>query len=81
MAISCLAMPLAGRPTRRMRCNSASVASGMSEKSICESGIGLTFFSTRLPCADDPDGFFFTVRLRIVFTTKRIRPDSDRPMR
>ena len=61
MAISCLAMPLAGRPTRRMRCNSASVASGMSEKSICESGIGLTFFSTRLPCADDPDGFFFTV--------------------
>jgi hypothetical protein len=41
MAINCFAMPLAGLPTRRARRSSSSVDSGMSEKSICESGIGL----------------------------------------
>ncbi len=59
MAINCFAMPLAGLPTRRIRFNSASVASGMSEKSICKSGIGLTLFAARLPGADDADHFVF----------------------
>jgi hypothetical protein len=59
IAINCLAKPLAGRPTRRARRSSSSVASGMSEKSICESGICLTFFPTRLTSADDPDRFLF----------------------
>jgi hypothetical protein len=34
MAINCFAMPLTGLPTRRMRFNCVSVASGMSEKSM-----------------------------------------------
>jgi hypothetical protein len=34
MAINCFAMPLTGLPTRRMRFNCASVAFGMSEKSM-----------------------------------------------
>ena len=59
MAINCFAMPLAGLPTLRIRLNCASVASGMSEKSICESGICLTFLPARLSCADDPNRFFF----------------------
>jgi hypothetical protein len=59
MAINCFAMPLAGLPTRRMRFNSASVASGISEKSIWESGICFTLSLTRLPRTDDSDRFFF----------------------
>jgi len=39
MAINCFAMPLTGLPTRRARRSSSSVDSGISEKSICESGI------------------------------------------
>ena len=58
MAMSCFASPLLGRPTRRARLSSASVDSGMSEKSIALSEIGLTLFAARLPCADEPDGFF-----------------------
>ena len=63
IAMSCFAMPLEGLPTRRIRFKSSSVASGISEKSIFESGICRTFFLTRLPCADDADGFFFMCHL------------------
>lgn len=59
MAISCFAIPLDGLPTRRARRSSSVVDSGMSEKSICESGIGLSFPPTRRPSADDPECFFF----------------------
>ena len=59
--MSCFAIPLDGRPTRRARRSSSSVDSGMSEKSICESDIGLTFPLARRPRADDSDFFFFIV--------------------
>lgn len=53
----------AGRlPTLRMHLHCSSVASGISEKSICESGLCLTFLPARLPCADNPDRFFFMLR-------------------
>ena len=55
MAISCLAAPLAGLPTRRARRSSSSVDSGMSEKSIFESGICLTLLAIRLSRANDTD--------------------------
>jgi hypothetical protein len=60
--MSCFAIPLDGRPTRRARRSSSSVDFGMSEKSICESGIGLTLPSARQPRADDPEFFFFMIR-------------------
>ena len=59
--MSCFAIPLDGRPTRRARWSSSSVDSGISEKSICESGIGLTFPPARRPRADDPEFFFFMI--------------------
>ena len=59
--MSCFAMPLDGRPTRRAARSSSSVDSGMSEKSICESGIGLTFPPARRPRADDSEFFFFMI--------------------
>src|SRR5437763_13120007 len=43
---------------RRARRNSSSVASGISERSIRLSGIGLPFFPRRLPRADDANAFF-----------------------
>lgn len=49
--------PLLGRPTRRARRSSASVDSGMSEKSIALSGIGLALFAARRARADDSDRF------------------------
>jgi hypothetical protein len=61
MAISCFAIPLDGLPTRRALRSSSVVDSGMSEKSIFESGIGLSFPPTRRPRADDPECFFFIV--------------------
>ncbi len=59
MAISCFAIPLDGLPTRRARRSSSAVDSGISEKSICESGIGFAFPPARRPRADDPECFFF----------------------
>jgi hypothetical protein len=61
MAMSCLAWGDLARPTRRARLSSASVDSGMSEKSIPASGIGLALFAARLARADDADRFFAIV--------------------
>ena len=58
IAMSCLAWGDLGRPTRRARLSSASVDSGMSEKSIPASGIGLALFAARRARADDADRFF-----------------------
>ncbi len=63
MAMSCLAFPEAGRPTLRARRSSASVDSGMSEKSSLLSGIGLAFFAGRLARADDANDFLGIVHL------------------
>src|SRR5213592_2540856 len=57
MAMSCLGLPVLGRPTRRARFSSAPVVSGMSEKSIHLSGICSTLFAARLPRADDANRF------------------------
>src|SRR2546425_9725867 len=57
MAMSCLAWPLLGRPTRRARRSCSSVNSGISEKSIWLSGIGFPLFVARLPRADDANAF------------------------
>jgi len=57
MAMSCFALPEAGRPTLRARRSSAVVDLGMSEKSSLLSGIGLAFFAGRLARADDADDF------------------------
>lgn len=57
--MSCFAIPLDGLPTRRAWRSSSVVDSGISEKSICESGIGLAFPPTRRPRADNPECFFF----------------------
>jgi hypothetical protein len=56
--MSCLALPVAGLPTRRARFNSASVDSGTSEKSIFRSGICLALAAARLPRADNADCLF-----------------------
>ena len=56
--MSCLALPLAGRPTRRARRSSSSVDSGISERSRRLSGIGFAFLARRLACADDTNCFF-----------------------
>src|SRR6267154_6373871 len=58
MAMSCFALPETGRPTVRARRSSASVDSGMSEKSSLLSGIGLAFFAGRLARADDANDLF-----------------------
>lgn len=56
---NCFAIPLDGLPTRRTRHNSSGVDSGISGKSIYESGIGLAFPSARRSRADDLECFFF----------------------
>src|SRR5215472_5367535 len=58
MAMSCLALPVVGRPTRRARRNSASDASGISERSMRLSGIGFALFARRAARADDANSFF-----------------------
>ncbi len=58
MAMSCLACPVLGRPTRRAPLSSLSVDRGMSEKSIRLSEIRLAFFAACLARADDADCFF-----------------------
>jgi len=78
MAINCLASPVAGRPTRRMRLSCSSESSGMSEKSICKSGICLTFLAARLPGADDADGFLAIAR-PIDFASDATRSSKDPP--
>ena len=60
--MSCLAIPMDGLPTRRIRRNCASVASGISEQSICESGICFALLAARLSLADDPDCFLLMLR-------------------
>ena len=67
MAMSCLAFPVLGRPTRRARLSSASVDCGISEKSIWLSEICVAFFTACLPRADDANRFFATIFL-IVYT-------------
>src|SRR2546426_2444686 len=63
MAMSCFAFPEAGRPTLRARRSSASVDSGMSERSSLLSGIGLAFLAGRLARADDANDFLGMVHL------------------
>jgi hypothetical protein len=58
IAISCLAFPDLGRPTRRARLNSSSVDSGISEKSIRSSCIGFALFRARPARGDDTKRFF-----------------------
>jgi len=72
MAMSCLALPEAGRPTLRARRNSAVVDSGMSERSSLLSGIGLAFFAGRLAGADDADDF-----LGIAYLPWRVNDDEN----
>ena len=69
MAMSCLAIPEAGRPTLRARRSSASVDWGMSERSSLQSGIGLALFAGRLARADDANDFLGIVHLgrRVAF--------------
>lgn len=57
MAMSCFAWPVRGLPTRRARFNSASVDSGMSEKSMQLSDICLPLLAAHLPGADDAYSF------------------------
>src|SRR5690242_19513415 len=71
-AISCLALPLAGRPTRWARRSSWSVDSGISERSRRLSGIGFAFLARRLACADDANRFF-----AIFQPPERVRDDQD----
>src|SRR5580704_8832735 len=63
MAMSCLALPVLGRPTRRARLSSASVDSGISEKSMRRSEICLTFFAAGLARAVDANAFFAMIDL------------------
>lgn len=60
MAINCLVMPVAGRPTRRICLSCSLDTSGVSEKSICESGVCHRLFPTRLPGTDVADDFIFS---------------------
>ena len=55
--MSCLALPVFGRPTRRARRNSASVDSGMSEKSMWLLGVCLALFATCFARADNANRF------------------------
>src|SRR5271163_2822627 len=57
MAMSCLAFPVLGRPTRRARLSSSSVDCGISEKSIWRSEIRLALLAAGLAGADDADCF------------------------
>jgi len=57
IAMSCFAFPVFGRPTRRARFSSSSVDSGISEKSIRLSCIGLAFFRARTARSDDTKRF------------------------
>src|SRR5216684_9087327 len=57
MAMSCFAFPEAGRPTLRPRRSSASVDSGMSERSSLLSGIGFALLAGCLARTDDADDF------------------------
>src|SRR5579859_265505 len=72
MAMSCLALPVAGRPTRRARRSSSSLDSGISERSRRLSGIGTALFARRLPGADDANSFF-----AIFQPPQRVRDDQD----
>src|SRR5437764_10013088 len=72
MAMSCLAFPVAGRPTLRARRSSASVDSGMSERSSLLSGIGPAFFARRLTRADDANDFF-----GMVYLSGRVTDDQN----
>src|SRR6266852_6073324 len=72
MAMSCFAFPEAGRPTLRARRSSASVDSGMSERSSLLSGIGLALFASRLARADDANDF-----LDIFYPPGRVNDDQD----
>ena len=63
MAMSCFAFPEAGRPTLRARRSSASVDSGMSERSSMLSGIGLALLASPLADADDANDFVSIFRL------------------
>src|ERR1700692_467624 len=58
IAMSCLAFPVLGRPTRRARLSSLSVDSGRSEKSIRSSCVGFTFLRARTARGDDTKRFF-----------------------
>jgi hypothetical protein len=58
IAISCLAFPDFGRPTRRARLSSLSVDSGRSEKSIRSSCVGFMFLRARPARGDDTKRFF-----------------------
>src|SRR5258707_10675630 len=55
--MSCLALPVFGRPTRRARRNSASVESGISEKSMRLLSVCLAFFTARFARADGANRF------------------------
>src|SRR5713226_10223914 len=72
MAMSCFAFPEAGRPTLRARRSSASVESGMSERSSLLSGIGFALLAGRLARADDANDF-----LAIVHLPGRVNDDQD----
>jgi len=63
MAMSCLALPVLGRPTRRARLSSAPVDCGISEKSMRRSEVCLAFFVAGLARADDPNAFFVMIDL------------------
>src|SRR5579864_1808903 len=58
IAISCFAFPVFGRPTRRARFSSSSVDSGISEKSIRSSCVGVALFRARAARGDDTKRFF-----------------------
>src|SRR5258708_31915106 len=60
MAISRLAFPDFGRPTRRARFSSSPVDSGISEKSILSSCVSLALFRARPARGDDTKRFFAT---------------------
>jgi hypothetical protein len=58
IAMSCFALPVLGRPTRRARFNSSSVESGRSEKLIRSSCIGFAFFRARPARGNDANRLF-----------------------
>jgi hypothetical protein len=80
--MSCLALPVFGRPTRRARRNSASVDSGMSEYNLC----GYWAYAWRplrlalhaLMMQIVSVSFF---NLRNAYTIKRTRPPRENPRR
>src|SRR5580704_17056 len=61
IAMSCLALPVLGRPTRRARLSSSSVDCGISEKSMRRSDICRAFFAAGLARADDANAFFVII--------------------